>query len=185
MRSRKPVEVGTAYGKLTVLGRHGSRNGHKTYECRCECGKESVVKGIHLKNGHTKSCGCYVREHTIKKNTLPFGESSFRYLFSVYKRNAERRNLKFDISIEEFRILSQGDCYYCNIPPQMSVKRDTQSKLTNGSYFHNGVDRKDNSLGYSLQNCVSCCKICNRAKGTMSENDYFNWINLIKTKNNT
>ena len=26
------------------------------------------------------------------------------------------------------------------------------------------IDRKDNSIGYLLENCVSCCFVCNRTK---------------------
>ena len=29
------------------------------WKCRCDCGKEFVTSGVYLRNGHTKSCGCY------------------------------------------------------------------------------------------------------------------------------
>lgn len=32
--------------------------------CDCECGNQTIVDAKHLKSGHTKSCGCYNREHT-------------------------------------------------------------------------------------------------------------------------
>ena len=37
----------------------------------------------------------------------------------------------------------------------------------------NGVDRVDNTKGYSVDNSVPCCKFCNTAKHTMSEGDFF------------
>jgi uncharacterized protein (DUF2237 family) len=50
--------IGTTYGHLTVVSySHKSKSKH-FYSCLCECGKESVVNGGHLRSGHTKSCGC-------------------------------------------------------------------------------------------------------------------------------
>lgn len=55
--------TGNQYGRLTVLGpAEGKCRGHTYWLCRCQCGKEIVVDGSHLKNGHTKSCGCYREE---------------------------------------------------------------------------------------------------------------------------
>ena len=30
--------------------------------CKCDCGKEVIVQGAHLRSGKTKSCGCYQRD---------------------------------------------------------------------------------------------------------------------------
>lgn len=55
---------GQRFGKLTVVSFHGKTNGHRTWNCRCDCGKETVVRESNLKNGLSKSCGC---EHSPKK----------------------------------------------------------------------------------------------------------------------
>ncbi len=36
------------------------------YLCQCECGRELKVLGIHLRSGHTKSCGCFRKETTAE-----------------------------------------------------------------------------------------------------------------------
>lgn len=42
---------------------------HKTYwNCKCKCGKETIVYSDKLKTGHTKSCGCLKRQKTIERN---------------------------------------------------------------------------------------------------------------------
>lgn len=51
-------EVGNKYGKLTVISRAGTKNGYATWNCQCECGKIIEVKGLNLRRGGTKSCGC-------------------------------------------------------------------------------------------------------------------------------
>ncbi len=42
------------------------------WRCECECGGEKVVPASYLRNGHTKSCGCImknIRSNSIKKAT--------------------------------------------------------------------------------------------------------------------
>jgi len=165
------------YNRLIPLRVSGKQNGHTTYECLCDCGKIIITKGISIKSGHTKSCGCYEKELLIKRNTLPKGQASFNYLFNIYKRNAKTRNYIFDLSKEQFKELTSNNCHYCNSEPTSYIR---PSKYTNGSYISNGVDRIDNNIGYILTNCVPCCTICNRAKGKMSYNDFKNWINKFK-----
>jgi hypothetical protein len=57
--------VGEKHNKLTVLKDFGniiSENATKParyVECICDCGKISNYRYFNLKNGHTRSCGCY------------------------------------------------------------------------------------------------------------------------------
>jgi hypothetical protein len=37
-------------------------NTHRRFVCKCECGNESIVERNHLLDGHTTSCGCFMRE---------------------------------------------------------------------------------------------------------------------------
>ncbi len=57
--STKKLDLtGQRFGMLTVL-RPAENIGNRTaWVCRCDCGKETVVKTYHLRCGHTKSCGC-------------------------------------------------------------------------------------------------------------------------------
>ncbi len=51
--------TGRRFGRLLVIQVHGkSRHGHIRWECRCDCGKTTVVEGAALRVGDTKSCGC-------------------------------------------------------------------------------------------------------------------------------
>lgn len=44
---------------------------------------------------------------------------------------------------------------------------------------YNGLDRRDNAQGYTLENTVPCCKFCNFAKNVYSEEDFIGWINRL------
>lgn len=55
--------IGNKYGKLTVIKFHDYEylsNGSPTIRwlCKCDCGKETVVRGTSLTSGHSRSCGC-------------------------------------------------------------------------------------------------------------------------------
>lgn len=57
--SRKKVDLSSQrFGRLTVLAPAENVGGRTAWLCRCDCGKEVVVKTHHLRSGHTKSCGC-------------------------------------------------------------------------------------------------------------------------------
>lgn len=70
---------GRKFGRLLVLARAPNTPAYKTanWLCRCDCGKETIVNGQHLrqpKRGIDKSCGCAHREwisHLNKGNTGP------------------------------------------------------------------------------------------------------------------
>lgn len=52
-------EIGNTYGYLTVLYRtEDLRPGEARWHCKCKCGKECNVSGVHLRNGSVQSCGC-------------------------------------------------------------------------------------------------------------------------------
>lgn len=54
--------IGFVSGKLTVVApAPPAKNGRSQWECRCECGRTSVVWEKRLKANHTKSCGCSQR----------------------------------------------------------------------------------------------------------------------------
>lgn len=74
-----------------------------------------------------------------------------RYL--GYQRSARYRKLPFEITLDQFSEIIQQQCYYCGDAGW-------------------GVDRKNNSLGYIIQNCVSCCSKCNFAKHKTSEVEF-------------
>ena len=68
--SRIINEVGNKYGFLTVLERDGSNSqGKAVWLCQCNCGNLVRVTGISLRNGKTKSCGCYQKLRTSEAST--------------------------------------------------------------------------------------------------------------------
>lgn len=52
--------LGTSWGVLKVI-RQEAGTTRVSWRCLCRCGNETVVSGVKLRNGHTRSCGCMRR----------------------------------------------------------------------------------------------------------------------------
>lgn len=62
--------AGRTFGRWTVLRRVGTDKWRSpTWGCRCECGTIRNVTGVRLKNGRSKSCGCWNVEKFIERAT--------------------------------------------------------------------------------------------------------------------
>ena len=174
--------IGNKYGKLVVISpikrngpiRGGIRGG-TWWICRCDCGNIIPLRGRALITRKHRSCGCWI---------LSPKEAAFRRLFYDYKLSAKNRRLEFSIPESEFRKLIKSVCFYCGVSPGGSYKVERhRNKLT--VFRYNGLDRKNNKLGYILTNVVPCCRICNYAKRTLTYGKFNAWIDrLIKTKLN-
>ena len=80
--------------------------------------------------------------------------------YASYRSRAEKKSLEFAITHDDYKSIIQQDCYLCG-------KSTTETNI-------NGVDRVDNTVGYTLENCKACCKECNHMKnqfafGTLTE----------------
>jgi len=55
--------TGLRFDRLTVIRFDGfpKVGSNSKWLCRCQCGSIVSVRQDHLRNGHTRSCGCYVR----------------------------------------------------------------------------------------------------------------------------
>lgn len=61
--------TGKRFGRLTAIERVGtSTNGCVVWRCSCDCGCEVSVMSASLRQGFTKSCGCYNREESSKRS---------------------------------------------------------------------------------------------------------------------
>lgn len=50
--------TGLRFGRLTVIKKSEPKNGKTTWSCKCDCGKEVIVRTELLRKGKTRSCGC-------------------------------------------------------------------------------------------------------------------------------
>lgn len=176
------VVVGQKYNRLTVVARRGSnKHGASMWLCTCDCGGTIIAMGGNLLQGNTRSCGCFklelMRARAYKMHDavrLPSGRASRNVVLSRYKATAQKRDMSFVLTDSEFDQLTQGDCHYCGALPLAPYGRT--SPQSNGAYFCNGIDRLNNTIGYTPDNCVPCCKMCNYAKRHLSVEEFEAWV---------
>lgn len=171
--------IGEKFGKLTLISFDKIVKGNAYYICKCECGKEKSIRYNSFYKGNTKSCGCFAKEVSSIKNSLPKGERAFNNTYYMYKYEAKSRNLVFEIDKDLFKKLTSSDCFYCGRKPSSYIK--IQNKKA-GYYFYNGLDRVNNNVGYIKENVVTCCNWCNKMKIHHSLEDFKKQIMLIYNK---
>jgi hypothetical protein len=60
--------IGQVFGRLTVVAESkNNRFGHRMWLCECSCGSSIITSTSNLKNGKTRSCGCYKSESTSSR----------------------------------------------------------------------------------------------------------------------
>jgi len=75
--------TGQRFGRLFVVERDLSVRKNAMWKCICDCGNETVVSGINLRSGNTKSCGCLKLEYEDLSG-MQFGD------LTVLHRDMER-----------------------------------------------------------------------------------------------
>ena len=162
--------TGKHYGDLVVL--KSVRTDHPKHIwqwlCECKCGRKEVVLSQSLCNGKS-SCEICGRERTRQATTKPGFGALWSRVMRQYRRNSLKRGQEFSLSDEEMRELFGGNCFYCNMPPRPDVY----------GLVRNGIDRKDDNKGYTRDNVVSCCSICNIMKAAHSVESFLAQVKRI------
>lgn len=60
----KPIDLtGQRFGRLVVVARsNNNARGQARWLCRCDCGAEKIVRATELRQGSTRSCGCWRKD---------------------------------------------------------------------------------------------------------------------------
>lgn len=82
--------------------------------------------------------------------------------------SAKSRGLAYTLSRDEMLELFERPCFFCGETP---VENKTW-----------GIDRLQNKVGYTYDNCVPCCATCNYAKGTSDLHDFLDRVHTISKK---
>lgn len=136
-------------------------------KCKIEIkiSKDSNVRYNNLTNFIQTNCE-FCEDCRLKfKKEKELENRIFKYSKILYNKildSAKKRNISVSLTFFEFMdFMKIENCHYCS----SDIKWATS---TRDSMAYN-LDRKDNSLGYSKENCVVCCGDCNFKKGSRFE----------------
>lgn len=180
--NRRLELTGQKFNRLTIIEfSHMDKWGTTCWLCKCDCGNEKIVQSGNLRRGKIKSCGCLRSEQAIENikkvrdRRLPKGIAARNQAINTHKQNAKSGGLEQALTDEQIIALHKENCHYCGAPPS----NEYSTKYNTGSYTYNGIDRVDNDKGYFIDNVVSCCDFCNKAKRNMPIDEFLDHIKRI------
>lgn len=85
--------TGKKFGRLTVIQKSYKKGNEWYWDCECECGNKTYVRGVSLREGKTRSCGCLKQESDRKPkgNVIDLTNQIFSHLKVISRAGSDRR----------------------------------------------------------------------------------------------
>ena len=141
--------TGKQYNRLPAVKYIGKdKHRHNRWLFRCECGNYKIYEDFAVKDGRTKSCGCYNKEilksGVCRRKHGMNGTRIYRIWKGIHNRcntdNPNDKNYKW-----------YKDVSYCD--EWQKFEPFYKWAINNGYKDNLSIDRIDNNKGYSPDNC--------------------------------
>ena len=148
--------TGKRFGQLTVLAYRGVHvtpcgTARRLWECKCDCGTIKTIQEINLKNGSTKSCGCWkyskIREHNTKHG------GTHDRLYGIWKNMKYRCNNPNDSHYSSYGGKGINVCEEWNEYKRFKEWAYNHGYDENAEFGECTLDRIDNDGNYEPLNC--------------------------------
>lgn len=144
--------TGQRFTRLTVISRAESKGGRPYWNCLCDCGNTKVVRGSHLTDGSTKSCGCWNKEVQAqfyrRFEGKPKSQLHSERLYRIWRGLRGRCN---NPKAPKYHRYGGRGIRVC---PEWDDYKAFKSWALNNGYADNlSIDRIDNDGDYSPKNC--------------------------------
>ena len=133
--------TGRRFTRLYVVGLYEVRNKRAYWNCLCDCGNTLISRSDALKEGHTKSCGCWNtdRIRTHGRSTTP----EFKTWQSILQRCENSKDANYP------NYGGRGICVCERWQKFQNFFIDMGPRPSN----QHSIDRKDNDGNYEPDNC--------------------------------
>lgn len=154
MPKMKESLIGKVFWFWTVTKEADTRHGNKYWLCKCVCGVEKYIATHHLNSGGSKSCGCRRTELCLQnKTTSPRPRKKTAHImygtriYSTWSNMWSRcRNPRVD-SYEYYGAKGISVC------DRWKKFDNFYEDMKDGYADHLTIERNDNLLDYSKENC--------------------------------
>lgn len=102
-----------------------------------------------------------------------------RKYYQEYISNAIKRSIPFNLTFDQFNEIISQPCYYCGTEPYVHTAMLKRANMQEPMLKCVGIDRKDSSKFYDVDNCVPCCSKCNLMKQTSTTKEFLDHIHKI------
>lgn len=134
--------IGKKFGKLTIIKRvENDKNDRTQYLCKCDCGKEKIIRGSSITSGNTRSCGCL----SGRKKTQELYNTRIYKIWSNIKSRCTNPNYK------RFQDYGGRGISVCKDWNKFDNFKDWA--MSNGYADNLTIDRIDNNGNYEPNNC--------------------------------
>lgn len=135
--------TGQRFGRLAVLERAPNIGKQSAWLCRCDCGKEKIISGHHLRTGKSIGCGCMAGKH--KKVHGDAGTKLYHVWANMKQRCLNSRNKRYkDWGGRGITVCKEWLESYDNFKAWA---------LSSGYHEGLSIDRIDNDGDYCPDNC--------------------------------
>ena len=144
----KHIEIaGKKYGRLTAV-RFSHINSHRDSEWlfACDCGKAHVTSAYSVTSGKTRSCGCLKNEMAVTASTT-HGLRNTR----IYETWSGMRRRCLNPKRKDWPNYGGRGITVCS--EWNDFKKFYDWAMSNGYSDNLSIDRIDNNMGYSPENC--------------------------------
>lgn len=186
--------TGRRYGNVVILGRVGPdpKRGD-LWKCKCDCRNVFEIHGYSFSTNKRRSCGCLADAvaHAISFERRTYSEATRNQHYQLHKSSAKQQEV-VPLEFSVWESVAKRPCHYCgetdirNYTRTRHTKRFatalTPEEVTRYDCKLNGIDRVDSQRGYELENCVSCCSMCNYMKQDYSITEFIQKIHQIANR---
>jgi len=159
------------------------KSGRKRYyhliECKCSAQRKvwtsewtRFLEKRHKANLNIQCRKCALDQYWSKHTE----QDSSKTLWLNLKTACKRIERDFSITKEKAFVLHKSNCFYCGAPPSNTFTYTTNTSV---SFIYSGIDRINSDKGYTEDNVVACCKICNVMKNNLPLEEFLAHINSI------
>ena len=147
---------------------------HTTKRVCTQCGKDFEAFKTRYGKESVKCSTCNTsqakQDAKRKDRVRNYKEEKGRNIEQYYKdyiKGSAKRGYEFNLDFNTFSQLVLAECQYCG--------HKTEGEI-------NGIDRVDNSIGYSMDNCVTACWKCNKIKHVYHKDFFLEKCSLISKR---